>query len=68
MYYAITKVTDFVIFLPLLLTAVMEGVSARSKRRDFFKQVKLMMSIIAIENLDEAMLMAYFSKVASDIG
>ena len=55
-------------FLPTAKSSGMEAVSARSKRRDFFKQVNLMMSTIAVENLDENMLMAYFSKVATEIG
>lgn len=44
------------------------AVPARKKRRDFFKQVNLLVSSVAAESLDAVELDAYFSQIASDIG
>jgi hypothetical protein len=44
-----------------------KGISAREKRRDFFKQVNMLAATVALEYLDEATLSDYLEGIAADI-
>jgi hypothetical protein len=43
------------------------GISARSKRREFFKQVNLLGSTVSVEFLSEVEIIKYLTDIASDI-
>jgi hypothetical protein len=48
-------------------TATTKSVAARDKRRDFFRQVNLLVSTVAVEFLDEAAMAGYFGDIAREI-
>ena len=54
-------------FMPTKKTDAMPGVSARTKRREFFKQVNLLGSTVSVEFLSEAEIVKYLTDIAADI-
>lgn len=54
-------------FSPTKKTATTKSISARDKRRDFFRQVNLLVSTVAVEFLDEAAMSGYFGDIAREI-
>ena len=54
-------------FSPTKKTDSVPGVSARTKRREFFKQVNLLGSTVSVEFLSEAEIVKYLTDIAADI-
>lgn len=54
-------------FAPTKKTSTTESVSARDKRRNFFRQVNLLVSSVAVEFLDEAAMRSCFEDIAREI-
>jgi hypothetical protein len=54
-------------FMPTKKTDATSGVSARTKRREFFKQVNLLGSTVSVEFLSEAEIVKYLTDIAADI-
>ncbi len=48
-------------------TSTTKSVSARDKRRNFFRQVNFLVSTVAVEYLDEATMTSYFNDIANEI-